>query len=91
MTVANSTGGVILIAGIGLNSTTTFDTGNLTGGAITTAAAAASTLVARYVAFPAVGYNFYSWNEYSTATGTTTWYGVPSGTSANGIQGWIQG
>lgn len=24
---------------------------------------------------PAVGYHYYSWNEYSEATGTTTWYG----------------
>ena len=39
-----------------------------------------------YMAIPAVGRHYYAWLEYSTATGTTTWYG--NGTQGvSGIQG----
>ena len=44
--------------------------------------------------YPAVGRHFYSWNEYSVATGTTNWAGVATGSgfdTQSGISGFIQG
>lgn len=42
--------------------------------------------------YPAVGYHFYAWLEYSGATGTTTWYGDDGATLLqSGIYGSVQG
>lgn len=49
--------------------------------------------IVTYAAYPAVGYQFYSWNEISAATGTTTWAGDIGTTDEHqsGMQGEIEG
>lgn len=52
------------------------------------------TMVSTYEAYPVAGYHFYIWQEYSTAGGTTTWYGdngVANAGPNSGIIGVIQG
>jgi hypothetical protein len=82
--------GVSRAVGIGEDSTSTFATGaaGMTSGDT-------SPIVARLVKKPAIGSHTYSWNEWSAATGTTTWYGTsgdstPAGV-ASGLRGWIDG
>ncbi len=43
--------------------------------------------------FPAIGYHYYTWLEYSGATGTTTWYGDNGSASLlqSGMHGTIEG
>ena len=63
---------------IGEDSTTTAITGMLTTGrgATTWPASQPRHQFARFRGFPAaIGYHYYTWLEYSIATGTTTWYG----------------
>jgi hypothetical protein len=85
---ANSSG-VSFAAGIGEDSTSTFATAGQASGATIDG------MFTRLVKFPAVGSHTYSWNEWSAAVGTTTWYGTtgdstPAGT-ASGLRGVIQG
>jgi hypothetical protein len=59
----------------------------------TTAAFVAQTF-ASLTTYPAVGYHIYIWQEFSSATGTTTWYGDNASGSIgpnSGIVGWIEG
>lgn len=74
--------------GIGEGSTTTYASGAWILG---TAATFGPTIHLRKA--PVVGYQFYSWNEFSTAAGTTTWYGTNTigSTVASGLRGWIEG
>jgi hypothetical protein len=89
--VANTSGGVNVAVGIGEDSTSTVATGCLmqmvAAGANIIAAASAE-----LEKYPAVGYHFYPWLEYSTATGTTNWQGN-AGVSyvQSGIHGSIEG
>ena len=89
VTVANSTGGPNMSAGIGQGSTTTYAAGVWNDAGSTTSLP----MIAELVAYPAVGYQFWSWNEWSEASGVTTWYGAQTnGSNTNsGLRGWIEG
>ncbi len=84
----NGAGSIVTATGIGEDSTSTF-----TMPAIDRLAAGADNSEtmhhARLVKIPTVGYHFYSWNEWSQASGTTTWYGSTTLTIAvqYGLQG----
>lgn len=88
-TGANASGNQIVSVGIGENATTTYVAGqtavlNVSG----------SSLTVRLVKIPAVGRNFYSWNEWSGAVSTTTWNGAVTGvgsTITSGLVGSIDG
>ncbi len=67
----NATNGVNVSAGIGEDSTATF-----TAGTWAQPDAVIWNFTCRLVRNPAVGRHLYSWNEYSVASGTTTWYGL---------------
>lgn len=43
--------------------------------------------------YPALGYHYYQWTEYSTASGTTTWYGDGGAPDRiqSGLLGWVEG
>lgn len=69
---ANSTGNVSCPAGIGIDSTTANSAKLLAGGGDTGVAQENSAV---YEGVLAVGYHYIQRLEYSTATGTTTWYG----------------
>lgn len=74
--VANSGGGLNVVAGIGEDSTTTLSANQTGQGFLTVLAAFAGinqALSARLVIVPAVGRHFYSHNEYSQAASVTTW------------------
>lgn len=60
--------------GIGIGSTTTVSLLGTTG-VFVNAATYDTQIIARLVTAPALGYSFYTWLEWSTANGTTTWYG----------------
>lgn len=69
----NTNAGVVVVGGIGLDSTTA-----ITGfkpNATTPVANYRVSLPGAYDDFPGLGYHFLSLNEYSNASGTTTWYG----------------
>lgn len=88
VTAVSSGTSVPVSVGIGEDSTTTYAVGattamNVTGG----------TLACRLVKVPAVGRHFYSWNEWSTASGTTTWNGAVASVGSaitNGLSGSIK-
>lgn len=88
----NATAGTVHSVGIGEDSTTTY-----AAGAFTTSGGGTNDVVPyapRLVKYPAIGRHFYSWNEWSAATGSTTWYGAFAGAGAtitNGLNGWIHG
>lgn len=90
---ANSSAGVAVAVGIGLDSTTAFAGGR--GGIGTVAAVNALTPLHTALAFrPAQGRRVLAWLEWSAATGTTTWYawdvtGGPSGTR-HGLTGFVE-
>lgn len=71
--------------GIGEGSTTTYTMGAFNQ--------SYSEMTARLVKYPAVGRQFYSWNEWSTAAGTTTFFGTATtgSTTAGGLRGVIEG
>jgi hypothetical protein len=73
VTSRNSTISIGRTAGIGFDSTTTY-TGSV-GTAINTVASINSTQIAHVRHQPTIGRHFYSWNEFSVATGTCTWLG----------------
>ena len=90
---AANTNGVDLATSIGDNSTTAPATGVMGMNAQTLNANIRLNLQARLVVKPTVGYHDYNWLEYSTATGTTTWYG-DAGTPTllqTGLVGTIEG
>lgn len=87
--VANSTGGVSVSAGIGADSTTTFDAGAMVSGS----AAGIYQMTARLTG-TTIGYHKYCWNEWSAATGTTTWHSnvASVGSSvSSGLSGTVEG
>lgn len=85
----NSTGGINFAVSIGEDGTSTV-TGVLMG-----IAAPAANINGGVYAFlkkyPAVGRHYYTWLEYSLATGTTTWQGASAVYVQTGITGTIQG
>ena len=87
----NGTGGVAVSVGIGQDSTTAYL--STIPSMATTAGASRGALTCHANLNPPIGRHVYSWNEWSTATGTTTWYGDDSGSTAArmGMAGWIEG
>lgn len=86
---ANTNTGVAVVSGLGLDSTTTL-AGQIVN--VTTALANAFLqMVSRYVGYPGIGRHFISLNEYSVATGTTTFRGDGGAPTLcqNGIQGTV--
>lgn len=73
---ANSNVGVELKVGIGVNSTSTFSTQCVMGHVHTYVAAMYTNLHSHLKYTPSLGRTFLAWNEFSAATGTTTWYGT---------------
>lgn len=84
----NSSGGMQVSAGIGLDSTTTYSGAAATH---TLPAASAVQLIAQYDGIPGIGYHFLAWLEWSAAVGTTTWYGDVPPTTAAGVAGTLSG
>ena len=88
-TYANTSAGVNVLVSLGLDSTSATATG-VVFNAAAGAAGSPHVPVASLVTFPGVGRHYVVWLEYSTATGTTTWYSA-SALRSSGIQGWIEG
>ena len=85
---ANTSAGVEIFTGIGVNTTTDFTTTGATIGTATTAVAnykIAMHASLEYV--PSVGYTYLSHNEKSTATGTTHWEALTAFSYQVGIMG----
>ncbi len=90
--VISDSSGVQLAVGIGEDSTTTFNGAGIYMQQGTVSVAQSFTT--RMQKYPAIGHHFYSWNEASTAVGTTTWVGtvtILGGTVTGGLRGWIEG
>lgn len=90
--VSNSAGGGShTTVGIGLDSTTSFLAPSLV--MADPAAASFFALTAVIAHTPPIGRHVYSWNEYSVASGVTTWYGVDPvfGGSYYGLTGVVEG
>jgi hypothetical protein len=89
---ANNNGAVVAVSvGIGEDSTTTYTKGWFSAAPVTTAI---GVLGGRMTKQPAIGRHFYSWNEWSAATPTTTWFAANAavGSTVNsGLEGWIEG
>ena len=86
----NSTDSVLTSYGIGEDSTTTY----VVGSQLVSAAVSRSAGSVRLLKYPAIGRHFYSWNEWSTATGTTTWDAATASlgsTITSGLAGSILG
>lgn len=77
--------------GIGLDVTNAFTTGGIYGEPNFYVANLNVLATASIKLFPGVGKHFLSWNEWSTAGGTTTWKGDNGGTGQSGIHGEIWG
>lgn len=79
--------------GVGEDSTTAFTAGGRFGGfVLDSTVTQIAQLVGTLDKYPTIGRHFYSWNEYSGASGTTTWYGDNGGAILqSGIAGWIEG
>lgn len=83
----------LVVVGIGEDSTTAIQ-GSTTGRQHTPLESSLGITQAQASlrVYPAVGYHFYAWLEYSGATGTTTWYGDNGGALLqSGIYGSIDG
>jgi hypothetical protein len=66
---------VAMMVGIGLDSTTAIATGCLVDSPASQVANQGMGTQAQWKGFPGVGKHYLAWLEYSSATGTTTWYG----------------
>lgn len=90
----NDGGGSHFAVGIGLDTVAAPTTGNIGMKSYSVAAGTQTPAWARLRAYPAVGYHYAAWLEYSiTTTGITTWYGdnnTPTLTQA-GISGSVRG
>jgi hypothetical protein len=87
--VANTNVNVEFAVGVGLDSTTTFTSGGLFGGAKSLVVSLFQQIRASWKGFAGVGVHTLNWNEVSAATGTTTWIGdnaAPT-TTQSGIHG----
>jgi hypothetical protein len=84
---SNSSTDVAVATGIALDGVNPMDSLCLVPVAYTPKASARVALVARRDVLVAAGYHYYTWCEYSAATGTTTWYGTDSATMQAGLSG----
>lgn len=88
---SNTNANINTAVGIGYDSTTTATVGSLMQDS-TVPIGANGFPRAELLHFPAVGYHFYAWLEFSAATGTTTWYGdAAAAFIQSGIHGTIDG
>jgi len=91
--VANDTGGIAVNVAIGEDSVVAMTSGTIGMRGYLPDANAIQAVGATLKKYPAIGRHYYAWLEYSTATGTTTWYGdnnAPTVFQA-GIAGWLLG
>ncbi len=92
--VQNPAGSVIVSAGIGEDSTTTYAVGQsvVCTDDMADGVTIPATIAVRLSKFPAIGKHVYSWNEWSTANNTTTWVNSRTAGSVNnsGLQGWVE-
>lgn len=86
---SNATAGVDVAVGIGEDSTAIIEPGCVGIRGQTNVVDRLIAVVAELRKFPlAIGYTFFAWLEYSTATGTTTWYGDGGSTTlTSGLHG----
>lgn len=71
----NSSADVAFAVGVGEDATNSFTTGGIFPLIENDVVTSRAQLFAHLRTIPALGYHFYSWNEYSQAVGTTTWIG----------------
>jgi len=71
----NSSADVNFQVGVGEDVTNAFTSGGVFPVLDNDSISSRSQAFAALTTIPALGYHFYSWNEYSQAVGTTTWYG----------------
>jgi len=90
-TAQNTNTGVIVAAGVGLDSTTAIAADGITAPATTSIANGYVPLITPYVSYVSIGKHYLAWLEYSAATGTTTWTGTPTTTINAGIMGSLLG
>jgi hypothetical protein len=93
VSASNSTGTAGLAVAIGEDVTNAAASGSLMVNVISPTAGSVVFLTASLVKSPAVGLHSYFWLEFSTAAGTTTWYGDfgSPATLQSGITGTIEG
>lgn len=86
--VSNTSASIYVTSGLGFDSTSALATGAMAVGVSTPLAAALCPTTAEAMLYPTVGRHYFAWLEYSSASGTTTWYGT-NGTSVlqTGIYG----
>lgn len=97
LTTQSSTSGgaslVNMVAGIGIDSSTA-NSAQINSGAGPTPSASLNNVqfanVAKYNGFPGIGKHDLRWLEWSTATGTTTWFGTGT-TYQSGLTGEVRG
>lgn len=86
----NSSDSILTSAGIGEDSTTQYTVGTQ----LVAAAVARMAASVRLAKPPLPGRHSYSWNEWSTASGVTTWHAntaAAGSTITAGLAGWIEG
>jgi hypothetical protein len=88
-TFANSSADINCLVSLGLDSTSAHATGVIYNAASSNAGTP-GVPDAHLVTFPGAGRHYVVWLEYSTASGTTTWYSG-SALRDSGMQGWIEG
>jgi hypothetical protein len=90
VTSKNSTISIMRSVGIGFDSTTTYS--GLQSASTNTVASQNAHQMSRLKNQPGIGRHFYSWNEFSVATGTCTWLGDDGTTNpTHGIQSGMSG
>jgi hypothetical protein len=83
--VSNNTSAIVAITAVGLNRSNADD--STTSGPSRADTVTARRNEAEYLGFPGIGRHFITWVEWSTATGTTTWFGADSGNAHHGLSG----
>lgn len=72
---SNSSAGVPVVVGVGVDVTNAFTSGGLFPGASSQVVNLINACAGEWKGYPGIGKHFLSWNEHSDATGTTTWRG----------------
>jgi hypothetical protein len=81
----NTSAGVTILTSIGLDATNSGAAGVVAGRVDTPAVGVVVQVTARLEDYAQLGYHSYTWLEFSSATGTTTWQGT--NTSSTGLTG----
>jgi len=88
---ANATAGTVVGVGIGEDSTTTPHASLIGAIAVASSNGNPGQITAWLKIKPAVGRHFYAWLEYSTAVGTSSWFGTNILSNISGLFGAIEG